>query len=95
MNTAIDTYFDIGRDAAEVSTWKRIFHYDADDSSLIWHRDKKDREITVIKGNGWKLQLDNELPEHLFVGKSYTIPAMTYHRILKGKNDLHLFIRES
>ena len=94
MIDTVDTYFDIGRDAGEASTWKRIFYHDADDSSLIWHRDKHDRKITVVKGVGWQLQLDNQLPEYMWVGQSYIIPAMTYHRVIKGKNDLHLFIRE-
>jgi hypothetical protein len=89
----MNPYDDIGRDESR-STWKRIFSHDSPDSVLIWHRDKRDREISVIEGTGWQLQLDNQLPEYLWVGKSYTIPAMTYHRVIKGRNDLHLFIRE-
>lgn len=90
-----DVYTDISQDDETIQTWwKRIFHYDSLDSKLIWHRDKNKREITITKGTGWQLQLDNELPQTMWIGSSYVIPAMAYHRVIKGKNDLHVLIRE-
>ena len=29
---------------------------------LVWHQDAEDREIEVLEGKGWELQMDNELP---------------------------------
>ena len=47
----------------------RQFDEDVNDDELIWHRDKRTREITVLEGKGWKLQLDNQLPTELKQGK--------------------------
>ena len=43
----------------------RQFDEDVNDDELIWHRDKRTREITVLEGKDWKLQLDNQLPKEL------------------------------
>ena len=72
----------------------RIFSGLVDEMELIWHRDKYDREITVLEGEGWELQMDNKLPFELMKGKIYKIPAMEFHRLLKGKGDLVLKIWE-
>lgn len=72
----------------------RTFSEDVDELELIWHRDKYKREITILEGKGWELQLDNQLPEELEKGKIYTIPAMEYHRVIKGSGDLVIKIWE-
>jgi hypothetical protein len=72
----------------------RKFDKDIDDVKLIWHKDKRTRIITVIEGKEWKLQLDEFLPITLEKNKQYKIPKETYHRILKGKENLILKIRE-
>ena len=72
----------------------RYFSEDVDDKELIWHRDKKTRDVEVISGNGWQLQMDNELPEDLKKGKIYRIPKMEYHRVIKGTSQLVLKIKE-
>lgn len=72
----------------------RTFSEDVDELELIWHRDKYNREITILEGEGWQLQLDNRLPEPLVKGKIYTIPAMEYHRVIKGSGDLVIKIWE-
>ena len=91
---------------AEISTGKpytevvedkyiiREFSGDVDESELIWHRDKRPREVTVLQGEGWKLQMDNSLPKELEKGKLYNIPKMEYHRLIKGKGNLLLQIWE-
>ena len=66
----------------------REFKYNTSDKELIWHLDKEDRVVSVVKGSKWKLQLDNELPVELKEGKEYFIPKLTYHRLIKGNNDL-------
>ena len=60
----------------------------------IWHRDKRTRDIEVVSGDGWHLQMDNKLPEELREGKTYRIPKMEYHRVIKGTNELVLKIKE-
>ena len=72
----------------------RYFSEEVDDKELIWHRDKKTRDVEVISGNGWQLQMDNELPEDLKKGKIYRIPKMEYHRVIKGTSQLVLKIKE-
>ena len=72
----------------------REFSEVVDESELIWHRDKSDRELTVLQGEGWKLQLDNKQPVDLVKGKLYNIPKEEYHRLIKGTGNLLLQIWE-
>lgn len=72
----------------------RTFSSDVDSDELIWHRDKRDRQITIISGTGWKLQLDDKLPVELIQGKLYDIPKEVYHRVIKGTDDLIIKIWE-
>ena len=62
----------------------REFREDVDSEELIWHQDREDRIIKVIEANGWKLQMDNQLPVLLKEGFTYSIPAYVYHRVIKG-----------
>lgn len=66
----------------------REFKKETPEDELIWHLDKEDREVTLVEGTNWKLQLDNQLPQMLELGKSYWIPKMTYHRLIRGDDDL-------
>ena len=72
----------------------RLFDAWVNPMDLIWHQDKSDRKITVLSGDGWLLQMDNELPIKLIQNKSYNIPKKTYHRVLKGHTNLKLLIKE-
>ena len=72
----------------------REFNKDVDSDELVWHRDRDDRYVTVNRGRGWKLQLENQLPVSLSPGKTYFIPAKTYHRVLKGQSNLVVAIKE-
>lgn len=72
----------------------REFSDEVNEQELIWHRDKKDREIVVLSGEGWKLQMDNELPKELEKDKVYHIEKLEYHRLLKGQGNLKLKIIE-
>ena len=49
----------------------RIFESDVDSGELHWHRDRENREVEILEGNGWGLQLDDELPVTMEVGKKY------------------------
>ena len=68
----------------------REFRESIPDDELIWHLDREDREITILESKGWKLQLDNQLPQQLVEGKTYFIPKMTYHRVIKGEGNLRI-----
>lgn len=72
----------------------REFSGDVNESELVWHRDKKTRKVTILQGEGWKIQMDNSLPETLEEGREYHIPKMEYHRLIKGTGNLLLQIKE-
>jgi quercetin dioxygenase-like cupin family protein len=73
---------------------ERVFKENTDTSELVWHRDKKDREVKVMESKGWMFQMDNELPIVLKEGDVVNIPKNTYHRILRGQGDLKIRIKE-
>ena len=41
----------------------RHFPENIDSKELVWHRDRKDRNITPIEETDWQIQFDNELPK--------------------------------
>jgi len=72
----------------------RTFSKDVDEMSLIWHTDQEDRTVTVLEGNGWQFQRDNELPLVLSEGVRIFIPKGQIHRVIKGSTDLKLKIKK-
>ncbi len=66
----------------------RTFNKDVLTEELVWHRDKEDRLVEIIEGNGWELQLDNELPIKMNDGDSFIIPEGVYHRVKRGNDKL-------
>ena len=72
----------------------RKFSSDTNEMDLVWHRDKKDRIVTVLKSDKWLFQLDGKLPVEMKPGDIIEIPKETYHRALKGKGDLLIKIKE-
>jgi len=73
----------------------REFNRDVDSDELVWHQDRAGRKVTVVKGEGWKLQMQKGLPFPLVEGYTYDIPAKTWHRILRGHTTLQLRIVEN
>ncbi len=69
-----------------------MFSKDVDSMELVWHQDKEDREIEVLEGKGWKVQLDNKLPLELVKGDRIFINEGDVHRIHKGTTDLKIKI---
>jgi len=69
----------------------RKFSKDIDPIELLWHRDLKNREIKVLEGRGWKIQIDNQLPRDI---DSVVIPKEVWHRVIKGEDDLVIQIKE-
>ena len=72
----------------------REFKADVDSEELVWHLDREDRWVRVIESGKWQLQMDNKLPQPLMEGETYFIPAMTYHRVIKGDDKLVVLIKE-
>jgi hypothetical protein len=69
----------------------RKFSQDIDPIELMWHRDLKNREVKLVSGKGWKIQLENKLPQNL---DSVIIPKLSWHRVIKGEDDLIISIKE-
>ena len=72
----------------------REFKENVDSEELIWHRDRENREVTILQSSGWQLQMDNEIPKTLEEGKTYYIPAFVYHRVIKGDGNLVVKIKK-
>ena len=72
----------------------RYFDVDQPEEYFVWHRDTEDRKITVIDGNDWKFQYDNELPISINKGDIIHVNKNEYHRIIKGDSNLILKIEE-
>lgn len=72
----------------------REFNEGIDPIELKWHRDLKDRKITILEGEGWYFQRDNELPEELKEGSQLFIRALEWHRVIKGNTPLKVKIEE-
>lgn len=66
----------------------RTFSEKTPSEELKWHFDDENRKIIPISGEGWKIQIDESLPENLVMGNEYFIPVDVYHRIIKGNGDL-------
>ena len=72
----------------------RIFSSNVLSEELVWHRDKEDRKVTVLEGEGWQFQFNGELPFELKENMIFKIPEGMYHRLIKGKTDLVLKIKK-
>jgi len=45
-------------------------------------------KITILEGDGWYFQRDNELPFELKEGVDIFIPRLEWHRVIKIKRKL-------
>ena len=72
----------------------RIFDENIDPIELMWHRDLKTRQITILEGIGWSYQQEDSLPKQLNPGDQIVIPALEWHRVIKGTTNLKLKIEE-
>ena len=69
---------------------QRSFCEDSYDN-LEWHRDKEDREVMLVEGDGWYIQMENELPRLMQKESLFKIPKEIWHRII-NKNGTKLII---
>ena len=72
----------------------RTFSAGVDEMDLIWHADKENRIITVLEGNGWKFQFDEELPIKMRKGKTISILKGRLHRVIKGNGILKINLQK-
>ena len=87
---------------AEISSGKpytdigiiRLFSSEVDSEELVWHRDKENRKVEVLEGEGWQFQFNGSLPFELTEGRKFSIPKDMYHRVIKGKTKLVLKIKK-
>ena len=70
---------------------QRNFMSNLDEEELVWHRDREDREISIVEGDGWYIQMDNELPQLMQKESIFKIPKETWHRII-NKNGTKLIV---
>lgn len=72
----------------------RSFDIHSNPMDYIWHMDSEDRYVYIEQtGQGWKFQFDNELPRLLNKGDKLFIPKMTFHRVIKGEDQLVIRIK--
>lgn len=83
-------YTDTIRDDQSI---ERCFYADVNSDELVWHRDRRNREVKILNGTDWFLQFDNQMPIELVVGKTYSIEKDSYHRLMKGENATELKIQ--
>jgi len=72
----------------------RTFSSNVSNDELLWHRDQQRRRVRVITSDNWQFQYEDELPISMEPGTVLEIPAMEYHRIIKGNGDLVVEIQE-
>ena len=70
----------------------RTFDINEDQAEFVWHKDKEDRMVEVISGDGWQFQPENCLPFLLEPGIRFKIEEGEYHRLIKGINNLQIRI---
>ena len=61
------------------------------EEELNWHMDEEDRDVFVVEGDGWYLQIENELPRLMQKESIFKISKETWHRII-NKNGTNLVI---
>ena len=76
------------------SSWVREYNECISEDDLVWQLGKSNRKITVLEGNGWKLQRDNELPQEAQDGDILEIHAGEWHRIIAGSGNFKLLIQD-
>jgi hypothetical protein len=87
----VTPYVDVPQSVHE---FVRVFDHSVPATELVWHRDRKNRRIRVVRCEGWQLQFDNCLPQALVPGQQVEIGAKTWHRVIKGEGDLEIEITE-
>ena len=72
----------------------RTFNQNTKSEEFKWHFDDRDREVTILESNGWKIQMDDKIPMTLNEGDIIFIPKGEYHRVIKGDGNIKIKILE-
>jgi hypothetical protein len=70
----------------------RTFSKDVAPEQLHWHWDEQDRIVRSVNTTDWMIQLDDELPRSL--NEEVFIPIGTFHRLIKGSDDLNIEVKK-
>jgi hypothetical protein len=77
------------------TTWIRTFDPPVTDSDeYVWHRDHKDRIVTILEGEDWQFQFDEQIPKPINSTETIYIPKETYHRLIIGTTKLRIKIED-
>jgi len=63
----------------------RTFENECDD---LWFKEKDTKRVRVFTSNGWELQIGEDQPVIMEIGKQYNIPKNKFYRVLKGQGNL-------
>lgn len=75
--------------------WIRTFDpFVTDSEEYVWHRDHKDRIVTILEGEGWKFQFDEQIPQMINSSDRFEISKQIYHRLIAGNTKLKMIIEE-
>ncbi len=55
-----------------------------------WFKEDSTQRIQVFSGEGWNLQISENKPILMEIGKQYSIPRKQFYRIIKGDEKLVL-----
>jgi len=84
------------KDISSGENWViREFNENINPIELMWHRDDEDRAIQLMEGLGWKIQIDNQLPQDLTKDRVINIKKHDWHRLIKGEGNLLVKIYKS
>ena len=72
----------------------RTFPKETEAHLLKWHEDEEDRIVIAANNTDWQFQFDNELPQQIPTESGIHIPKGKIHRLIKGNDDLTLYIRK-
>lgn len=76
------------------NSFTRVFSNLEDSQEFKWHRDERDRIVTILSGEGWSLQFDDAIPVRLSIGDRVKIVADRWHRVIPGVSPLEILIEE-
>lgn len=71
----------------------RKFSAELEEEETKWHRDAEDRLVRKVSGEGWLIQVDNQLPIALRNNESHFIPAGVWHRVIRTDRATDLVIQ--
>jgi quercetin dioxygenase-like cupin family protein len=88
-------YKELPFDLLEYSPHLEIRKFDSKltEEETQWHRDAEDRLVRKISGEGWLIQLDEQIPAPLRSEESYFIPAGVWHRVIRTDTATDLVVQ--